>query len=73
MSSFLQDHEASLCLDGGVRGSIPGVKALTEQPPTLESVQRKRRFILLPGNIRNCSQRSLDQGREQDTTSDVLH
>ena len=73
MSSFLQDPEASLFLDEGMRDSILGIKVLLEQPPTLESIQEGRRFIPLPDSIRNCSQCSLDQGREQDTTSGVLH
>ena len=56
-----------------MRSSIPGAKVLLKQPPTPESVQGGRRLVPLLGNIHNCSQRGLDLGREQETTSSVLH
>ena len=73
MSALLQDPETSLCLDRGMLDSLPGVKMLLEQSPILEPVQGGRRFIPISGNIRHYSQCSLNQRKEQDTISHVLH
>ena len=69
---FFKTLKRAFCLDGWMRSSIPGTKALLKQPPTPESVQGGRRLVPLLGNIHNYSQR-VDLGREQETTSSVLH
>ena len=73
MPSFLEDPEASFCLEGQMRSGIPGAKALLEQPPTPESIQGGGRLVPLLGSIRNYSQRGLNKGGEQNTTPGVLH
>jgi len=51
MPSFLQDLKEGIRLDGGMRDSILRIEALPKQPPTLQSVQGRRRLILIFGGI----------------------
>ncbi|XP_030970402.1 uncharacterized protein LOC115990749 [Quercus lobata] len=51
MPALFQDLEVGVCLDRRMRSCIPGAKALLEQSTPPKPVQRRGKFILIPGSV----------------------